>query len=158
MEAQSRVKGYVMGQDMAAGVLTWKVCVTDSSSPFIGEKIFVASVHEDLSELAKGLEVTFFVGAFGGRGGDTYYKAMEVALAKVVPRCDFCKAEAEVLIEVSEYEDRGNSECMRCCLAHIMRAILQGQSSPVIKTKTKLFRCAGVHTPNREWRKMEGVF
>ncbi len=153
----NRVRGYVLGQDPLNNVPTWKVCVTDDSSPFLSEKIFVASTSNDL-KLVKGLEVTFLIGAFGGRGGETYYKALEVAPVKVTPNCDFCKAKAEILIEVSEYEDRGCTEAMRCCLSHFMRAIRQGQDSPIIKAKTKLFRVINIAAGDKAWRKLEGVF
>lgn len=157
MSEQNRVKGYVLGQDPLNEILTWKVCVTDDSSPLTGEKIFVATVDGNL-QLVKGLEVTFLVGAFGGRGGETYYKALEVAPAKVTPNCDFCKAKAEILMEVSEHESRGGSEAMRCCLPHLMRAIQQGQSSPIVTAKTKLFRVINIAAGDRQWRKLEGVF
>jgi len=157
MTDQTRVRGYVLGQDPLNDVPTWKVCITDDSSPLTGEKIFVASVANNL-QLVKGLEVTFLLGAFGGRGGETYYKALEVAPAQVIPNCDFCKAKAEILIEISEYEDRGSAEAMRCCMPHFMRAIQQGQSSPIIKAKTKLFRVINIAAGDRQWRKLEGVF
>ncbi len=158
MDKPQRYRGYVIGQDMAAGVLTWKVCVTDKSSPYLGEKIFVASASEELPNLEKGLEVTFYVGAFGGSKGSTYYKAIDVALAIVAPRCDFCSAPAEILMEVCESEDHGNSESIRCCLPHIARAVRQGQASPIVTAKTKMFLVRNFAAGDSTWRKLEGVF
>jgi hypothetical protein len=153
---QERVKGYVLGKDNADGIQTWKVRVTDESSPFVGEKLFVASVHGDVS-LAQGLEVTFLIGAFAGRNKETYHKALDVAPPVIIPRCDFCDSVAEVGIEVSEYEDKGAVEYIRCCLPDIMRAIVQGQTTPVIKAKTKKFRCVNFSAGDKQWRKMNGV-
>lgn len=156
MMVQERIKGYIVGQDNADGVPTWKVRVTDELSPFVGEKLFVASTHESVV-LAQGVEVTFLVGAFAGRNKEIYHKALDVAIPMITPKCDFCDNLAEVGIEVSEYEDRGTAEYMRCCLADIARAILQGQTTPTIKAKTKLFRCINFGTGEKRWRKMNGV-
>lgn len=158
MDKPQRVRGYVVGEvTTEAGSREWKVGVTDDSSSYLGEKIFVASVAEELPRLEKGLEVTFFVGAFRGRGGDYYYKAIDVALAEVKPRCDFCKANAEILVEVCEYEDRGNSDVVRCCLPHMARAVRQGQTSPLVPAKTKLFKVMNIAAGETTWRKLEGV-
>ena len=157
MEMQGRVKGYVLGKDNADGTPTWKVRVTDESSPFLDDKLFVASVRENVM-LAQGCEVTFLIGAFAGRNKETYHKAVDVALPAVSPKCDFCTSKAEILMEISEYEDRGAAEAIRCCLPHIMRAIRQGQESPIIKAKTKLFQVINIAAGDKEWRKLEGVF
>ena len=153
---ENRVKGYVLGKDLADGVPTWKVRVTDESSAFVGEKLFVASIHGDL-ELAQGLEVTFLIGVFNGRNREIYHKVLDVAPPVIIPKCDFCDSVAEVGIEVSEYENKGAAEYICCCLPDIMRAIVQGQTSPVIKAKTKKFRCVNFSAGNKQWRKMNGV-
>lgn len=159
---QERVKGYVLGKDNADGVQTWKVRVTDESSPFVGEKLFVASVHGDVS-LAQGLEVTFLIGAFAGRNKETYHKALDVAPPVIVPKCDFCDSVAEVGIEVCGYTEdgrvdlSGSAEYIRCCLPDIVRAINQEKSASIIKSKTKHFRCVNFSAGDKRWRKMNGV-
>jgi hypothetical protein len=156
METQGRVKGYVLGQDYAEGLPTWKVRVTDETSPFVGDKLFVASVHGEVA-LAQGLEVTFLIGAFTGRSKETYHKVLDVAPPVVIPKCDFCDRIAEIGIEVSGHEKNGSAEYIRCCLPDISRAIEQGKSSPLVNAATKQFRCINFGGGDNQWRKMNGV-
>lgn len=156
MTEKGRVKGYLLGKDSCEGVATWKIRVTDESSPFMGEKLFVASIHDDI-QLAQGCEVTFLVAAFTGRNKETYYKALDVALPVVVPKCDFCDHVAEVGIEVTDYTPNGPAEHIRSCIACISHALLQGQTTPVIEAKTKKFSCVNFSAGEKQMRRMNGV-
>jgi hypothetical protein len=163
METKGRVKGYVLGQDYAEGIPTWKVRVTDESSPFVGDKLFVASVHDEIA-LANGLEVTFLIGAFTGRGKETYHKALDVAPPVVIPKCDFCDHIAEIGIEVSGYNERGQvdeggaTEYIRCCIADVFQGVRQGQTSRIVSGKTKHFRCTNFSAKEQGWRKMNSIY
>lgn len=148
--AQDRVKGYVLGQDKADGVLLWKIRVTDEFSPLLGEKLFAASVKDNVS-LAQGLEVDFIVGVFTGRNKETYYKVIDVAPAEVRPTCDFCSEKAEIGLEVSS-DDSGMAEYTRCCLPDFVRAV------EFLKTSTipgkKQIKCMNFSAGDHSWRKL----
>lgn len=146
--AQERVRGYVLGQDKADGVLLWKVRVTDEFSPFLGDKLFVASVRDNIF-LAQGLEVDFIVGTFSGRNKETYYKVIDVAPVEVRPKCDFCPERAEIGLEVSS-DVSETAEYARCCLPDFVRAI------ELLKTSTipgnKQIKCRNFSAHDRNWR------
>lgn len=148
--AQDRVKGYVLGQDKADGVLLWKVRVTDEFSPFLGEKLFVASVKNNVS-LAQGLEVDFIVGTFTGRNKEAYHKVVDVAPVEVRPKCDFCSERAEIGLEVSS-DDSGAAEYARCCLPDFVQAV------ELLKTSTipgrKQIKCMNFSASDHGWRKL----
>ncbi len=148
--AQDRVKGYILGQDLAEGVSTWKVRVTDESSPFLGEKLFVASVKNNIT-LAIGLEVDFIIGIFTGRNKETYNKVIDVTPAQIQPKCDFCSEKAEIGLE-SSVDDQGSAEYMRCCLPHIVIAIQRIKTS-VIKNP-KQIKCTNFSAGDHNWRKL----
>lgn len=145
---QDRVRGYVIGKDKADGVLLWKVRVTDEFSPFLGEKLFVASVKDNIS-LAQGLEVNFIVGTFTGRNKDTYYKVIDVAPVEVRPQCDFCSERAEVGLEVSS-DVSETAEYVRCCLPDFVRAIELLKNSPI--PGNKMIKCRNFSADDRNWR------
>jgi hypothetical protein len=152
---EKRTRGFVLGKDDRAGIMTWRIMVTDQASPLCGQKLFVVSIHESLTDLQKGLEVTFIAGAFGGSDSEIYHQALEVMAAEVGPKCDYCKASAEFLMQVTGYDGRGGGPTMRCCLVHIMRAIESGQSFTSIPTKQ--FLAINIGAGDHTWRKLEGL-
>lgn len=70
MATQERVVGHVVGSDLRQGREIWKV------RPINGDKIVVASVHENVA-LASGLDVSFIVGTFKD-GEQSVRKAIDV--------------------------------------------------------------------------------
>jgi len=71
-----RTKGFVIGSDLKGKPgeeqTVWKVRVKDERSEYNGEKIWVASVRDNI-ELANGLEVAFILVTIGG-----HLKALDV--------------------------------------------------------------------------------
>lgn len=115
-----RVTGYVIGSDQTAEGLTWKVKVTDSHSHFCNQKLAVASTHDDIV-LAKGLTVSFLVGAFQA-GSDVYHKAIDVMTVIMPPSCMFCRKSAELALEISGSESN-SADYVYTCLSNIPAAL-----------------------------------
>lgn len=75
-----RTKGFVVGFDTAQeGHFVWKVRVKDSTSPYDGQKLVVASVRGGL-ELARGLNVHFAIGTTDDPSGAKVLRAVDVCL------------------------------------------------------------------------------
>jgi len=78
--SSERSKGFVIGFDGAAKAkIVWKVRVSDSNSPYNGQKLVVASIHGGL-ELAKGLNVDFVIGTVDDSLGKKALRAVDVRL------------------------------------------------------------------------------
>ncbi len=75
-----RHKGFVSASDAGlGGRVVWKVRVKDPESPYDGQKITVASVHNGL-ELARGLNVHFAIGTLDDSSGKKVLRAVDVCL------------------------------------------------------------------------------
>lgn len=109
---QVRIIGYVVGADKVQGKTIWKVRIKDETNEFNGKKYVVASVHDNIY-LAKGLEVTFFLGQFQ-EDGQVVQRAVDVQLftekrEKEIPMKKTQTTDDETLhIIVSEFQGEIN--------------------------------------------------
>ncbi len=75
-----RCRGFVVGFDKNQnGQTVWKVRIKDDTSLLDGQKLAVASIHDNL-ELARGLNVTFVVGSVDDEHGLRVPRAVDVAI------------------------------------------------------------------------------
>jgi hypothetical protein len=105
--AQDRIKGYVLGSDIADGKKVWKVRIRDESSGLNGKKCVVSSVSDKCS-LKKGLDVSFTIGSSQERG-QAVLLAFDVEPIVVAEKPEETKAVGRSFcVAVTRYEGRLN--------------------------------------------------
>jgi len=103
--SQDRIKGYVLGSDIAEGKKVWKVRIRDESSGLNGKKCVVSSVSDKCS-LKKGLDVSFTIGSSQERG-QTVLLAFDVEPIVVAEKPEETKAAGRSFcVAVTRYEGR----------------------------------------------------
>ena len=74
-----RHRGYVAGSHRVSDRLVWSVRVKDPKSPYDGQWLVVASVHEGQG-LARGLNVHFVIGTVDDSHGHKVARAADVCI------------------------------------------------------------------------------
>lgn len=74
---ETRVKGFVVGENQRGSSSYWVVRVNDQNSPFYGKKLDVLSTHDNIT-LGRGLDVNFIIGTTDGHSGEKVHKAVDV--------------------------------------------------------------------------------
>jgi hypothetical protein len=153
---QVRVKGYVVGFDVIGGAIRWRVKVKDSRSEYNGCNFPVASCYPGTMLTRPAVDVSFVLAPVPSSGTDVEcfegrLRAFEVSFKDVVvPVCDVCGGDAEVLLEMSNSKDN-SAHCARCCLPHLFQTI-KGLESAESDSANRHLRFMNVFNGDQQWR------
>jgi hypothetical protein len=141
-----RSKGFVVGED--EGVFKVRV----QGGLYDGKKLRVASTQENC-RLAPRLDVDFVLGTSQGRD-EQLLVAVDVRPIEKVPKCDDdqCKADAEILMEVSGSDSR-DGQYIRTCLTHSFQHMKYACTLPVVGRRMVKVMKVG----EKQWRILVGV-
>jgi hypothetical protein len=74
-----RISGFVIARDGTTDKPVWKVRVKQPGHALDGQKLIVASAHDDIA-LAKGLNVNFLIGTVDNQQNASALRAVDVCL------------------------------------------------------------------------------